>query len=161
MSYRRILYRVRFIAAVLLPTWVLIARGLLDDGIGWQFVVYAVLCPILALTMFAVGVLLSARASVRSTRSLSLLDAVLLGVWYFTIIAYGLWAWTALAVAIVLLAVGLGWLAAWEFFTDTRARLRGLVAEFEEAAKPGASSSGPNSLPRVIVINPDDAGDRR
>lgn len=170
MLYRRILYLAQFVAAVLLPTWVLVSRGLLDDGIGWQLVVYVIVCPFLSIAMLAVSGLISARASVRATRSVSWLDAGLLTAWYLAIFSYGLWAWTILAVLVVVLTVALFWASVWQLFTETRARFRGLVAGFEEAAKPGATSAGPysasprfgqDSAPRVIVITPDEPTDKR
>jgi hypothetical protein len=158
MLYRRILYLGQFVAAVLLPTWVLVSRGLLDDGIGWELLVYVIICPFLSITMLIVGGIIAARGSVRSARAVSWLDAGLLTVWYLAIISYGLWAWTALAVAIVLLTVAMFWSSVWQFFTETRARFRGLVAGFEETARSGGTVGGASSgaeSPRVIVIDPD------
>jgi len=159
MMYRRILYLGQFVAAVLLPTWVLISRGLLDDGIGWELVVYLIACPFLSVAMLAVGGLINARASVRSARAVSWLDAGALSAWYLVIIAYGLWASPILAVAVVVGAVGLFWGSAYQLFAETRARLRGLVAGFEQAAQapgfpPSPSASSPLP-PRVIILEPD------
>jgi hypothetical protein len=156
MLYRRILYLGQFAAAVALPTWVLIARGLLDDGVGWKFLVYVVVCPLLFVVMLAVDGLIIARASVRSSRTVSWLDAGLLSAWYLSIIAYGFWAWTLFAVLVVILAIALFWASVWQLFAETRARFRGLMAGFEEAAKPPASSGDPIQGPRVIVITPED-----
>jgi len=158
MLYRRILYLGQFVAAVLLPTWVLVSRGLLDDGIGWELLVYVIICPFLSIAMLIVGGVIAARGSVRSARAVSWLDAGLLTVWYLAIISYGFWAWTVLAVLIVVLTVALFWSSVWQFFTETRARFRGLVAGFEQTANPtgtvGGASSGTES-PRVIIIDPD------
>jgi hypothetical protein len=158
MLYRRILYLGQFVAAVLLPTWVLVSRGLLDDGIGWELLVYVIICPFLSITMLIVGGIIAARGSVRTARAVSWLDAGLLTLWYLAIISYGLWAWTALAVLVVLLTVALFWSSVWQFFTETRARFRGLVAGFEQAANPngtvGGAASGTGSS-RVIIIDPD------
>jgi hypothetical protein len=158
MLYRRILYLGQFVAAVLLPTWVLVSRGLLDDGIGWELLVYVIICPFLSITMLIVGGIIAARGSVRSARAVSWLDAGLLTVWYLAIISYGLWAWTVLAVVVVLLTVALFWSSVWQFFTETRARFRGLVAGFEETARAGGTVGGASSRtesPRVIIIDPD------
>ncbi|MCU1406182.1 MAG: transporter [Glaciihabitans sp.] len=154
MFYRRILYLGQFAAAVILPTWVLISRGLLDDGIGWELLVYIIACPFLSIAMLAVGGVIAARQSVRAQRSVSWLDAGLLSLWYAVIIAYGLWAWPTLAVAVVILAGALVWSSGWQLFRETRARFRGLVAGFEQAAQaPGAPLR--DGAPRVIVINPE------
>jgi len=158
MFYRRILYLGQFVAAVLLPTWVLVSRGLLDDGIGWELLVYVIICPFLSIAMLIVGGLIAARGSVRSARAVSWRDAGLLTAWYLAIISYGFWAWTILAVLVVLLTVALFWSSVWQFFTETRARFRGLVADFEQTAQTngnlGSMASDPAS-PRVIIIDPD------
>jgi hypothetical protein len=156
MSYRRILYLGQFAAAIALPAWVLIARGLLDDTIGWELLVYIIACPFLSIAMLAAGGLIAARHSARTARAVSGRDAILLTAWYAAIIAYGLWAWSALAVAIVILAGAVFITAAVTLFTETRARFRGLVAGFEQAAQPPASPTVPGAQPRVIVIAPDD-----
>ncbi|WP_213815818.1 MFS transporter [Glaciihabitans sp. dw_435] len=171
MLYRRILYRGQFVAAVLLPTWVLIGRGVIANGVGWEFLVYVVACPFLSIAMLAVGGLISARTSVRRTRTVSRYDAGLLTVWYLAIISYGLWAYTALAVLVVVLSVVGFWLAAWQLFTETRSRFRGLMDGFEQAARlPGQPGYGgpvgggetrDGEAPRVVIINPDDPGPTR
>jgi hypothetical protein len=161
MVYRRILFTAQFVAAIVLPTWVLVGRGLLDDGIGWEFLVYIVICPFLAIAMLAVAGLITARRDVRLRRAVSWLDAGLLSAWWLAIAAYGLWASTVLAVAIVVLAVVIFWSSAWQLFTETRTRFRGLMAGYEEAANgPGAGHPDP-AAPRVIVITPDEDDTRR
>jgi hypothetical protein len=156
MSYRRILYLGQFVAAVALPIWVLVSRGLLADGVGWQFLVYLIACPFLSIAMLAVGGLVSARRSVRLQRAVSWPDAALLSLWYLAIIAYGLWASVGLAVAVVVLGVALFWVGIWLLFTETRARFRGLVADFEEASRPSSGPSLGSEPRRIIVINPED-----
>ena len=51
MLLRRALYWVQFGMAVALPVWVLVSRGIVADGVGWQLVIYLMLCPILFLTL--------------------------------------------------------------------------------------------------------------
>ncbi|PRY69939.1 hypothetical protein B0I08_10161 [Glaciihabitans tibetensis] len=156
MSYRRLLYLGQFVAAVVLPTWVLVSRGILADGVGWELLVYLFACPALFLSMVVVGALINARVSVRSIRAVSWRDASLLTVWYLAIVAYGLWAFQALAVAVVLLSIAAFWVSAWTLFRETRARFRGIVADFERAAQP-PGAAGPTVEPRrIIVINPDE-----
>jgi hypothetical protein len=156
MSYRRILYLGQFIAAVLLPTWVLVSRGILNDGVGWELLVYLFACPALSLAMIIAGGLINARFSVRSARAVAWRDALLLSGWYLAIFAYGLWAFPVLAIAVVLFAVAAFWYAAWALFRETRARFQGMVADFEQAAQP-PGGAGPTLEPRrIIVINPDE-----
>jgi len=156
MFYRRILYLGQFVAAIVLPTWVLIGRGLLDNDIGWEFLVFLVAAPFLSIGMLAVAALTFARRSVRSTRTVSWLDAGLLTAWYLAIIAYGLWASTTLAIVVLVLAVGAFWLAIWQFVRETRARWRGLVAGFEEAAQAQNDGAKNGPPPRVIVVTSDE-----
>jgi len=156
MSYRRILYLGQFVAAVALPTWVLVSRGILGDGVGWEILVYLFACPALSLAMIVVGGLINARFSVRSARAVAWRDALLLSGWYLVIFAYGLWAFPVLAVGVVVFAVAAFWVSAWALFRETRARLQGIVADFEQAAQAPGMPSPTLEPRRIIVINPDD-----
>jgi hypothetical protein len=164
MWYRRALHRGQFLAAIVLPTWVVVSRGLLNDGVGWQLLVYLIACPILFVSMAVISGIISARPTVRETRAVSSLDAALLTAWYLTILSYGLWASTPLAVGIVLLGVALFWVSLVALLRDTRARLQVMMAGFEQAATQGqgqgqrpAFDSEPR---RIIVINTDDDASR-
>lgn len=156
MWYRRALHRGQFVAAIVLPAWVLISRGIIDDGVGLQLLVYLIACPILFVAMAAVGGIISARPTVREQRAVSVLDASLLSLWYAAIFSYGLWASSLLAVAIVLLGLALFWLSVVALFRDTRARLQSMMAGYEEANRAGSGPSYNNEPRRIIVINPDD-----
>lgn len=160
MIYRRILYLGQFFAAVMLPLWILIARGLFDDSAAWEFLVYLLICGLLALVMFLVATLTVARRSSRTARVVSVPDAVLLTVWYVALLAYSIWPWPVFAVPALVLTVGAAWLAAWQLFTETRRRIRGMVAEFEQAARPPMSPGHGRQSPRVIVINPSEDDQR-
>jgi len=152
----------QFVAAIVLPTWILISRGLFDDGIGWELLVYLLVCPALSVVMFVIAGIISLRGSVRATRAVSWLDAGLLTGWYLSMISYGLWASGWLATLIVLFAIALFWAAIWQFFTEARSRFRGLVAGFEEAAAPRhPSGSDPQQAPQVIIIDPPSETPRR
>lgn len=156
MWYRRALHRGQFIAAIVLPAWVLISRGIIDDGVGWQLLVYLIACPILFVAMVAVGGIISARPTVREQRAVSALDAALLSAWYVAIVSYGLWASSTLAVAIVVLGIVLFWLSVVSLFRDTRARLQVMMAGFEDANRAASGPSFDNEPRRIIVINPDE-----
>jgi hypothetical protein len=158
MWFRRGLYFALVPAAILLPTWVLISRGLLADGIGWEFLVYLVACPILSVAMLAVSGIVLARKSVRADRAVSWLDAGLLITWWLALVFYGLYALPAIAVIVLLVGLAAFWLGLWQLFTDTRARLRGVMTEFErQAAAPSKPSE--KYIGEVIVIQPNE-GDR-
>ena len=143
MILRRGVYWAQFGMAVLLPIWVLISRGIIADGIGWQFVVYVVLGPILFLALAALLGVTIARKRVRTTRAVSWLDAASLLVIWTAVFTYGLFALPALAVLVVLSIVAGFWVAVWQLVTETRARVKGYF------------DAGPRQIPDVIVVPPE------
>ena len=143
MILRRGLYWAQFGLAVLLPIWVLISRGIIADGIGWQFVVYVVLGPILFLALAALLGVTIARKRVRTTRAVSWLDVASLLVIWAAVFSYGLFALPALAVLVVLSIVAGFWVAVWQLVTETRARVKGYF------------DAGPRQIPDVIVVPAD------
>lgn len=124
MPFRRAFYFAQFGAAIVLPLWLLIGRGLIVDGPGWEFVLLIVVCPILAIFMLGVAGLTWSRQSVRLSRAVSWLDVGILGGWYASIILAGALAHEITAVLVVLFAVAAFWSAAWQLFTETRRRVR-------------------------------------
>ncbi len=143
MILRRGLYWAQFGMAVLLPIWVLISRGIIADGVGWQLVVYLVLCPILFVALAVLTGLTIARKKVRTTRAVSWLDAATLLVIWAAVFTYGLFALPALAVLVVLSIVAGFWVAVWQLATETRDRVKGYF------------DNGPRQIPDVIVVSPD------
>jgi hypothetical protein len=144
MILRRAVYWAQFALAVLLPLWVLVSRGIIADGIGWQFVVYLVLCPMLFIALAAITGLTVARKRVRTAHAVSWLDAATLVVIWAAVFSYGLFSFPALA-AIVVLAILVGfWAAVWQLVRETRDRVKGY---FESAQQPG-----PRVIPDVIVV---------
>jgi hypothetical protein len=159
MWFRRALYFAQFPAALVLPTWVLISRGLLADGIGWTFLVYLVACPILCISMLAVAGLVLARKSVRTERAVSWLDAGLFTGWYASLILYGFYAFAIFAVAVLIFGLAAFWLGLWQLFTDTRTRVQGAMADFDrQAAAPTKPSE--RYIGEVIVIQPNEQPDK-
>jgi hypothetical protein len=159
MYIRRALFFWQFIAVVVLPLWVLIARGIFGSSVGWEFIFFVVVCPILAIAMGAVAGLTYARKSVRSARTVSWLDVGILTVWHAAIIAYGFNDSPLLATLIVLGAIVGFWAAVWQLFTETSRRVRGALAGFEQTASSGASRPNPES-PRVIILEQGETRDR-
>ena len=147
MILRRGLYWAQFGMAVLLPIWVLISRGIIADGVGWQLVVYLVLSPILFLALAALLGLTVVRKRVRTTRAVSWLDVASLLVIWAAVFTYGLFALPALAVLVVLSIVAGFWVAVWQFVTETRDRVKG----YFEAGQ----VLGPRVIPDVIVVPPE------
>jgi len=157
MVLRRALYYWQFIGAVVLPVWVLIGRGIILADVGWDFVLYLVLCPILFVVMLAVSGLTVARKSVRDTRAVSWWDAAVIGVWHISIIAYGFLAITGLAAVIVIVGLAAFWVAAWQLFTETRSRVKDAFSLGPIDAGTYAADSYDPAVDqgRVIIINPD------
>jgi hypothetical protein len=120
MVVRRVYYAWQFIAALVLPVWVLVSHGIILDGIGWDLVLYLVLCPILGVAMLAVAALTVARSSVRAARAVSWLDVAVQASWQIAILAYGFLTSTGLAVGVLLLGIAALWAAGWQLFTETR-----------------------------------------
>jgi len=163
MLTRRAFFYWQIVGAFLLPSWVLVGRGIIDDGVGWDFVLYLVLCPILCAVMLAVAGLTVARKQVRTSRAVSWQDVAVIAVWHAAIIAYGFVSSSGLAVVVVLLAAVAFWSAVWQLFAETRTRVQNafsldpIDAGTYAAKKPRADAGGAlgPDAGRVIILNPD------
>jgi hypothetical protein len=163
MTARRAFFPWQFLAAVLLPLWVLFGRGLFGAAVGWQFLILIVLMPLLSIAMFAVGGLTAARKSVRQARAVSWLDVAVIGGWQVAILALGFFlvdsnagsdsgssAFTQVAgqdveplsvvlanvsgALVVLLGIAAFWAALWQFVRETRERVRSAIETIERDA---------------------------
>ena len=153
MLLRRSLYYAQFAMAIIMPTWVLISRGILADGVGAPLIVYLVVCPVLSLAMVIMATLIAARGTVRAAKAVSWRDAGLqVGIW-LTLFLYGLLAFPLLAVLAVLLIIGGFWLVLVEFLREAKTWVSKLF-EAAPAARPRSNIDGPTSGPNVIVIPP-------
>jgi hypothetical protein len=166
MIFRRAIYLSMFPAAIILPVWVLISRGIVADGIGWEFLVYLIVCPALFVVLGATAGFIVARKSARSVRAVSWWDAGVLTALYAALIASGFYAVTALVVAVVVLAVAAFWLAIYELVTETKARVNNFVNGSGALGGSGSASRGSTQIPgyresakkvdpEVIVIEPE------
>jgi hypothetical protein len=157
MWLRRAFYYAQFGAIPILPLWLLIGRGLVVEGPGWEFVLLLVVCPILVVAMAIVVGITVARKSVRRTRRLSWLDVGVLGAWYLAIIAAGTIAHTGMAVLVVVLSVAAFWSALWQLYTETRRRVESALAafpaipvgEYRASAAPGPPAAGNGPVIRI------------
>lgn len=157
MLFRRALFYWQFTAALLLPVWVVVGRGLYGASSGWDILLYIVLSIVLGIALLSVAGLTTARKSVRSSRAVSTRDAIILVAWHVAIIAYGFNDFALLAALIILLTVVAFWQAAIALFTETRDRVRSAFALPEFPVDAGAYTS--SRIPeqgdhRVIVIEP-------
>jgi len=157
MWFRRGLYFWQFAAVLALPLWVFIARGIFGSSLGWDLLLFVFLCPLLAISMLIVVGLTVARKAVRATRSVSWLDAAVLVVWHGAIIAFGFVDTSWVVVLVVIAAIAAFWIAIGQLVIETRDRVRGVVAGFEEAARVDRSSTmrgAPIDDGDVIIVHP-------
>ncbi|CAO1652576.1 MFS transporter [Salinibacterium sp. NYA9b] len=155
---RRAFYYWQFIAVLVLPVWVLIARGIYGSSVGWDFVLFLILCPILAFALLAIAGLTVARKSVRDSKSVSWIDAGLLTVWHAAIIIYGFVDAPFPAALIVIVAIAAFWIALWQLVTETRNRFTSLVEGFERDAQRPTHPGEKLDNGRVIILEPDENG---
>ena len=128
MFFRRALYYWQFTAAILLPLWVVIGRGLFGTSTGWDFALYIVLGVILGFSMLVVAGLTVARKRVRDTRALTGRDTLALAIWHLSVIIFGFIGAPWVAAVIVIATIAAFWNAVWMLFTETRERLRNASA---------------------------------
>lgn len=155
---RRAFYYWQFIAVLVLPVWVLIARGIYGSSVGWDFVLFLILCPILAFALLAIAGLTVARKSVRDSKSVPWIDAGLLTVWHAAIIIYGFVDAPFPAALIVIVAIAAFWIALWQLVTETRNRFTSLVEGFERDAQRPTHPGEKLDNGRVIILEPDENG---
>jgi len=155
MVLRRALYYWQFIAVIVLPVWVLLARGITGSSVGWDFLLFLILCPLLAFTLLGIAGLTAVRKSVRSTRTVSWIDVGVLAVWHAAIIAYGFVDAAFIAALIVIVAIAAFWVALWQLVTETRNRFTNLVEGFEREAQRPAQPGERLDNGRVIIIDPE------
>lgn len=161
MIFRRASFYWQFTAALLLPVWVLVGRGIVLSDVGWDFLFYLVVCPILCVAMLAVVGMTVARKAVRTTKALSWQDVAVLLPWHVAILAYGFFASSLIAVAVVLVGIAAFWSAAWQLYSETRTRVKNAFsldavdagAYRAEGYRPGDDAG------RVIVITPEIDGE--
>jgi len=155
MLLRRIVFYAQFPMAVALPVWVLITRGIIENGIGWEFVAYLIVCPILFIALLVIAALVFARKTVRVERAVSWLDTALLIALWAALIASGLYAQQGMAVLVVLLLIAGFWIAAYELFLDTRRRINEFSASLEDAVRqPQEVRQPPGDAGPIWVIPP-------
>jgi len=164
MVVRRVVYRLLFPLAFVLPVWVLIGRGILLDGIGWDFLVYVFVCPILFVALLVIGGLMVWRPGAREERAVTGWDAALLIVLWLTLIATGFIAHPALVALAVVLVLGGFWLALWELLSEGRRRFQAVMDDIDATTK-GARASVPQQpqtldIGEVIVVTSEDVTKR-
>lgn len=160
MWLRKAMYWWQFPAVVVLPTTVLVARGILGSSLGWDFLLYLVLSPVLAVVLLVVAALTALRGSVRQARAVGWVDVAVILSWHAAIVGFAILDSAALAAIVVIIAVAAFWVALWQLVTDTGRRMRAAVRDFnvEFAGVRDEMRQGSPSvqLGEVIVISPAD-----
>ena len=131
MWARRFFFAIQFPAALALPIWLLIGRGVVLNGPGWEFVLLLFVCPILTIAMVVVAALIVARKSVRQARAVSVVDAAVLGGWFASVIVAGVMAHPVAAIAVIVFAIAGFWVAVYELITETRMRVSSALSSME------------------------------
>jgi len=151
MIIRRALYFAQFGAAVVLPLWIFLARGIISNDTGWDTLAYVILCPALFVVMVAVAAIVTSRKSVRTAKAVSWLDVAMQVLLYAALITAGLVSTIAFTVIAIVILIAFFWVAVWELVTEARARFRGFVDEINLQAQPIVRL--PDDA-RVIVVKP-------
>lgn len=160
MVVRRVVYRLLFPLAFLLPVWVLIGRGILLDGIGWDFIVYLFACPILFVALLVIGGLMVWRPGAREQKAVTGWDAAVLIALWLTLIATGFVAYPALVALAVVLVLVAFWLAVWELVSAGRKQFQAVMDDIDATTR-GARASVPQQpqnldIGEVIVVTSED-----
>jgi hypothetical protein len=168
MVARRVVYRLLFPAAVVLPIWLFIGRGIVT-GDAWAAAGFLVISPVLFLALAIIAGLVTWRPGVRGERAVSIADAVALPVLWLLLIAAAIVTHPALAAVTVVALLAMFWFAVWELVTESRRRIRAVMDDVE-ATLGGARASVPQrpeatDIGEVIVVTsedvtPIDRGDR-
>jgi len=148
MLIRRAFYRWQFLAAIILPVWLLIGWAIYGSGSGWGVVGLLLVVPIAFITLGVVALIIAARPAVRAAKAVSWIDVAVLGVWHGLIIATGFYGpgATTFAVLAIVGAIAAFWISIWQLLGDSARRFTATMSEFERlAAQQQRGEMGPNS----------------
>lgn len=159
MVARRVVFRLLFPAAIVLPVWLFIGRGIIT-GDAWTAAAFLVVSPVVFLALAAIAAFVRWRPGVRGERAVSIADAAALPVLWALLIAVAVVAHPALAAVTVVAVLAMFWFAVWEFVTESRRRLRAVIDDVE-ATLGGARASvpqrpQPTDIGEVIVVTSHD-----
>lgn len=138
MWLRRAFFFALYGAFVVLPVLLLIGRGLILAGSGWDFALLLLVSPILGVLMLVVAGFTVGRKSVRRDRAVSWLDVGVHAAWYLSIVAASVFAHPAIAALVVVISVVAFWVALWQLFSETRRRVKDALAGLEHTVAPAS-----------------------
>ncbi|MCK8610237.1 hypothetical protein [Agromyces sp. C10] len=172
MLIRRAFYRWQFIAAIVLPVWLLIGYAIFGSS-GWGVIGLMFAAPIAFVSLGIVALVIAARPDVRRAKAVDWADVAVLGVWHLLIIAAGVYGPTGITFAILAMvgAIAAFWYAVWRLLSDGARRVRATMEEYERLASsgraPGAGIPGQARTPRaedggeVIVVREERSWEER
>lgn len=156
MPIRKLFFSWQFVAAFALPIWLFVGWAIFG-GRGIDFVALLIGGPLLTIGMLVVAAVTFFRKSVRTSRVVSWLDIVVVGVWQAVIIALGFFtvASSWLAVFTVLIGLAALWSAVWQLVSETRRRINTVLGSLDAEAqrRAGRSTSAPLDGGDMIVID--------
>ena len=164
MFVRRLFYYWQFIAAIVLPAWLMVSASLFGAS-GWMVLGSFFGGVLFGIGLLAVALLIYARKEVRTRRAVSWADVGVLALWHSLIVAVGFTASSGLSVLAVIVGIAAFWFVIWEFYSEARARMREMLAVIDETARFGSMQGGPaqgipktprfdsTADPAVIVIH--------
>jgi hypothetical protein len=163
MPIRRAFYRWQFVAAVVLPVWLLIGYAIFGSS-GWGVIGLMFAAPVAFITLGVVALIVAARPDVRMAKAVDWADAAVLGTWHLLIIAAGFYGPTGVTFAVLSMlgAIAAFWYAVWRLLGEGARRVRATMAEYERivaAGSAGGDDPGGARGPRaadageVIVIH--------
>jgi hypothetical protein len=140
MLIRRAFYRWQFIAAIVLPVWLLIGYAIFGSS-GWGVIGLMFATPIAFVTLGVVALIVAARPDVRRDKAVDWADVGVLGTWHLLIIAAGVYGPTGITFAILAMvgAIAAFWYAVWRLLSDGARRVRATMEEYERIASSGAA----------------------
>lgn len=159
MLIRRAFYRWQFIAAIVLPVWLLIGYAIFGSS-GWGVIGLMFATPIAFISLGVVALVIAARPDVRRLKAVDWADVAVLGAWHLLIIAAGFYGPTGITFAILAMvgAIGAFWYAVWRLLSDGARRMRATMEEYERIAYSGGAS-GPGVTGETGGRRPADGGE--
>jgi len=168
MFVRRAFHYWQFIAAIVLPIWLLVGWGVFG-GSGWGLLGLILVTPVAFVALLAIALLIYARKSVRQSHAVSWIDVGLLSLWHLSIIGVGFYGPGAnwFGVGAIVVGIATFWIVLWELITETRKRVASafasLDAQAQEAAQPQAPRGPQGTFSQdgdVIIVRESHTDDR-
>jgi len=152
MWLRRIGFVWQFLAAVVLPFWLFVARGIVGAQIGWDVVAFMFAAPILFVAMLVIACLTALRPSNRAIKAVDWYDLGLIVVWHASIIGFCVTGAGWLGLVGIMIGIAAFWISIWRLVVDTGRRVRAAAQEFADRAD-AARRGGPIEIGEMIVID--------